>query len=94
MAAVLDRLVRGESVAVLAEDQELTPNEIAGGVGLSRPLVVRRMDIDDLPFRYVGNHRRAAMRDVVTFKSRHDAQKLAIGVLADDTGDLMQNHGL
>ena len=91
---VLDRLVRGESVAVLAEDQELTPNEIARVVGLSRPLVVRRMDVGELPFRYIGKHRRAAMRDVVALKARLDAQKLAIGALADDTGDLMQNHGL
>ena len=51
VAEVLDRLVRGESIAVLAEDQELTPNEIARVVGQSRPLVVWRMDIGDLPFR-------------------------------------------
>ena len=67
---VLDRLVRGESVAVLAEDQELTPNEIARVVGLSRPLVVRRMDVGELPFRYIGKHRRAAWIATLPISSR------------------------
>jgi len=39
-------------VAVLAEDQELSPNGAADVPGISRPLVVHRMDIGDLPFRY------------------------------------------
>ncbi len=50
--AVLDRLYAGGKVAVLGEDAELTPNEAAEVLGMSRPLVVRRMDTGDLPFRH------------------------------------------
>ena len=56
--------MRGEKVAVLAEDREVSPNEAAAILGMSRPLVVHRMDVGDLPFRYVGKHRRAKLRDV------------------------------
>ncbi|WP_346016208.1 hypothetical protein [Bradyrhizobium sp. C-145] len=55
--------------AVLAEDQELSPNDVADILGISRPLVVHRMDIGDLPFRYVGKHRRTKLKDALTLKT-------------------------
>jgi hypothetical protein len=63
--ALLGHLSQGERVAVLTEDQELSPNDAASILGVSRPLVVHRMDSGDLPFRYVGKHRRATLRNVL-----------------------------
>src|SRR5262245_42730359 len=42
---LLDRLAQGERVAVLTEDQELSPNDAATILGISRPLVVHRMNV-------------------------------------------------
>lgn len=92
--AVLDRLYAGGKVAVLGEDAELTPNEVAEVVGLSRPLVVRRMEAGDLPFRWVGSHRRSALGDVLAFKTRLDEQQKAMDAMAADMDDLRENHGL
>jgi len=50
---LLGHLRDGDRVAVLTEEQELTPNEAANILGVSRPLVVHRMDIGDLPFREI-----------------------------------------
>jgi hypothetical protein len=66
--ALLGHLSQGERVAVLIEAQELSPNEAASILGVSRPLVVHRMDVGDLPFRYVGKHRRSTLRDVLRAK--------------------------
>jgi hypothetical protein len=52
------------------------------------------MDRGDLPFRYVGKHRRALLKDVLALKSRLDARQVAMDALADDTEDLIQTHGL
>jgi hypothetical protein len=52
------------------------------------------MDRGDLPFRYVGKHRRALLRDVLGLKSRLDARQAAVDALAEDTEDLIQTHGL
>ena len=60
--ALITHLLSGERVAVLSEDQELSPTEASEILGISRPLVVLRMDRGDLPFRYVGKHRRARSR--------------------------------
>jgi len=63
LETALGHLLQGERVAILAEDQELSPNDAADILGISRPLVVHRMDGGDLPFRYVGKHRRTKLKD-------------------------------
>lgn len=97
-AALLDialsHLLQGERVAVLAEDQEISPNDAADILGISRPLVVHRMDIGDLPFRYVGKHRRAKLKDVLALKTKIDAQQAALDALAENTETLMRDYGL
>lgn len=92
--ALLDHLRRGERVALLTEDQELSPTDASTILGISRPLVVVRMDRGDLPFRYVGKHRRAKLRDVLALKARLGARQQALDSLAEDTEDLIVNHGL
>jgi hypothetical protein len=94
LEAALGHLIQGERVAVLAEDQELSPNDAAGILGISRPLVVHRMDIGDLPFRYVGKHRRTKLKDVLALKTRIEAQQAALDALADNTETLIRDHGL
>ena len=91
---LLTRLLSGERVAVLTEDQELSPTEASAILGISRPLVVLRMDRVELPFRYVGKHRRASLKDVLALKTKLDARQKALDALAEDTEDLMVTHGL
>jgi excisionase family DNA binding protein len=90
---LIDRLASGERVAVLTEDRELSPTQASTILGVSRPLIVLRMDRGDLPFHYVGKHRRAKLKDVLALKTRLDAQRQAMEALADDAEDLRVNYG-
>lgn len=90
----LGHLLQGERVAILAEDQELSPNDAADILGISRPLVVHRMDVGDLPFRYVGKHRRTKLKDVLALKTWLEAQQAAMEALAEDAEDLRRRHGV
>jgi hypothetical protein len=94
LESALGHLLQGERVAVLGEDQELSPNDAADILGISRPLVVHRMDIGDLPFRYVGKHRRTKLKDVLALKTKIDAQQAAMEALAEDAEDLRQRYGV
>ena len=94
LETALGHLLQGERVAILAEDQELSPNDAADILGISRPLVVHRMDGGDLPFRYVGKHRRTKLKDVLALKIRIDAQQAAMETLADDAEDLRRRYGV
>jgi excisionase family DNA binding protein len=91
---VLAKLVDSERVAVLREDEELSPEQAATILGMSRPLVVRRMDSGRLPFRYVGAHRRCRLSDVLKLRREEQGQREALERLAADTEDLTRNHGL
>jgi hypothetical protein len=90
--SLLGHLVEGERIAILTEEQELSPADAADILGISRPLVVLRMDSGDLPFRYVGKHRRAKLKDVLTLKARIDGQREALAALAEDAEDLAQHY--
>jgi hypothetical protein len=94
LECALGHLLQGERVAVLAEDQELSPNDVADILGMSRPLVVHRMDVGDLPFRYVGKHRRTKLQDVLALKTKIDAQQAAMEALAEDAEDLRLRYGV
>jgi hypothetical protein len=94
LEAALGHLLQGERVAVLTEDQELSPNDAAEILGVSRPLVVHRMDVGDLAFRYVGKHRRTKLKDVLSLKAKMDAQRQAMEALAGDAEDLRRRYGV
>lgn len=90
----LEALEAGKRVVLLEDDTELSPNEIAEIVGMSRPLVVRRMDAGDIPFKLVGTHRRSLLRDVLAFKGRDSNQSKAMRALADDADELGRDYGI
>jgi hypothetical protein len=94
LETALEHLVQGERVAVLAEDIEISPNDAAEILGMSRPLVVHRMDVGDLPFRYVGNHRRAKLKDVLAFKKVVDAQQEAMRKLTEIGEEIWEEYGV
>jgi excisionase family DNA binding protein len=91
---VLTKLVDAERVTLLREDEELSPEQAAAILGMSRPLVVRRMDIGRLPFRYVGAHRRCRLSDVLKLQREERGQREALERLAVETEELMKENGL
>jgi len=52
------------------------------------------MDVGDLPFRFVGKHRRTKLKDVLALKTRVEAQQAAMEALAEDAEDLRQSYGV
>lgn len=76
LAAVLTHLTsairRGADVALLATDRELSPNEVAKLLNVSRPYVVKLMDRGLLAYRLVGKHRRVAVPDLLDYTDRHE----------------------
>lgn len=94
LADFLGRLSSTEGVAVLADDAEVTPEDAAGILGISRPLVRRRMDVGLLPFRRVGAHRRIRLADVLALRAREQPVREALDALSAGTEDLERTYGL
>ena len=91
LGAVLSTMGKGHAVRVLADDEELTTNEAASLLHVSRPHLVTMLEAGALPFRRVGTHRRIRLADVLAFKRADDeARRTAM----DDLTGLSDELGL
>ena len=86
---LLEAAARGGEVALVAEDTEISPEDAAAILGISRPLVRRRMDRGELPFRRVGAHRRIRVSDVLALRRREAPVRAAMSELQADTEELI-----
>jgi excisionase family DNA binding protein len=73
----VESLAAGESVAVVAMGQQLTTQEAADLLGVSRQYLVRLLDSGRIPSVRTGSHRRVRLDDVLHFKALRDRERMA-----------------
>ncbi len=79
----LTEMERGHAVRVLPVAAELTTQEAADILGVSRPTMASLLDKGRIPSWKVGTHRRVRLEEVIAFaqtqegKARHALQQLA-----------------
>jgi excisionase family DNA binding protein len=76
---------------LVPHEAEMTTQEAADLLGVSRPYIIRRIDSGDLPSHKVGTHRRIAFADLLAFQQRE--QRRASNA-ADDLARESQAMGL
>ena len=86
---ILGELALGNAVQLVPVQAELTTQEAANILKVSRPHMVKLLEEGHLPFHKTGRHRRILFADLMEYKQKREHASLdAMQALADQAQDL------
>jgi len=91
---ILGELAIGNAVKVVPVHAELTSQEAADLLNVSRPHLVKMLEEGAIPFTKTGRHRRIRFSDLMAFKQRRDDESQdAMEELAQQAQELGMGYG-
>lgn len=72
---ILEEMACGRAITIIPLNAELTTQQAADILNVSRPFLVKLVDDKKLPCRKVGKHRRIFVEDILRYKQQMEAER-------------------
>lgn len=89
LKSILNKMADGKAVTILSTDSELSTQEAADLLKVSRPYFVKLLESGKMPYKKIGTHRRVYLKDLLTYKNELQKQRREnLSILAKEAQDL------
>ena len=86
---ILSSMAQGKAVSLIPSDSEVTTQQAADMLNVSRPHLVKLLEQGALPFKKVGSHRRILLEDLLAYEAKQAKQReYQLQLLADQAQEL------
>jgi excisionase family DNA binding protein len=69
---ILSEFSKGSAISVIIHKAEMSTQQAADILNVSRPHLVKLLEQNEIPFKKVGSHRRVLVEDVMQYKDNID----------------------
>lgn len=86
---ILNNMAEGKSISLVPSDSEITTQQAADMLNVSRPHIVKLLEDGIIPHKKVGSHRRILLEDLIEYDRKLKEQRDAsLKFLAEQAQDL------
>jgi excisionase family DNA binding protein len=78
LSAAARALSDGQAVVVAGRDSYLTTQEAADFLGVSRPTLIRALELGEIPYQRPNSHRRIKLADLVAHQAERSERRAAV----------------
>ncbi|MEH2246725.1 helix-turn-helix domain-containing protein [Nostoc sp.] len=72
---VVHAMASGKAISIIPQQQELTTQQAAEHLNVSRPYLIKLLEQGEIPHIKVGSHRRVRFDDLMKYKKQRDSKR-------------------
>ncbi|MDO1451477.1 helix-turn-helix domain-containing protein [Rhodocytophaga aerolata] len=73
--SILSNMAEGKSISLIPSDSEVSTQQAADILNVSRPHIVKLLEEGKIPFKKVGSHRRILLQDLIQYEAAIGEQR-------------------